>query len=154
MCLPTKQQRPIKIKKDLTVYKLVKISSNKKLVRSEMQNFLYEIGIKYESEISISKRVLILYDDKLINAMGFDGILPMEKEEIAERENWSFIDIGFHSALKPSRFEDGLEYWKNYPVDVKAAVAECTVPKGSLIYKGPTGLIVSNQIIINKILED
>lgn len=145
MCLITEQKKPIKIRKDYTVYKLVEFLNEKEIRSFYNYNFTWELNKLYQTEIKKSSILNACYFDLKSKEcyQGKDGIKYIEVliEKLRNEELYSY-GSGFHSAINKSRIKSNLYH-----------IAECTIPKGSLIYKDKTGLIVSNQIIINKILE-
>ena len=76
---------------------------------------------------------------------------PLEIRERKDMYGWE-IYRGFHSYATKGRalreYEDAITY--NYG---KVALVECTIPIGSIFYKNEKNEIVSNRIIINRILK-
>lgn len=167
MCLITEQRKPFIASRDITVYKEMNIAS--KILKPGFWpcSFVYEYGILYQTEILKSE--LIMYHDQLVvdfygfkleQQKPFTGKLSgkIVKRITTVRERYAFYkDIkiacerkilfsygaGFHS-MSRARL-------KNCKLNTEQIITECTIPKGSLYYRDKTGLIVSNQIIVNKI---
>lgn len=143
MCLITKQQKPFIAKRDMVVYKELSWV-NHEIARSIYEYFSYEIGKLYKTKIKALSYTdnWASYDDKDSQYLDkyFDGWFTEKKVRV--KNKLKCFGQGFHSVNKPSRF-----------VDVDYTIYECTIPKGSEYYREPTGCIVSNQIIINKMLE-
>lgn len=76
---------------------------------------------------------------------------PLEIREKRDIYRWE-IHSGFHSYTTMNRalreYEDAITY--NYG---KVALVECIIPIGSIFYKNEKNEIVSNKIIINRILK-
>ena len=76
---------------------------------------------------------------------------PLEIRERRDIYRWE-IHSGFHSYATMNRalreYEDAITY--NYG---KVALVECIIPIGSIFYKNEKNEIVSNRIIINRILK-
>jgi hypothetical protein len=146
MCLITKQKKPIKIKKDMTVYKKVNYINDK--FTSEHNSFNWELNHLYSTELKPSKNIK-MHDEFVYEKYKLDEIEynynEADKQSILNSKGLISIGSGFHSVNNINRFIYGL-YGKNVYV-------KCIIPKGSLIYKDKTGLIVSNQIIMKEIVK-
>lgn len=137
MCLITEKTKPIKIRKDRTVYKLFYKMMNGKLVTAH-QYYVYEFNVLYKTEFSF-------LDVDSDFACAFDSLVDEIYDKFSKRQHRTDLIViaeGFHSASIPARFR----------LESDNVIVECTIPKGSLIYEDSTGLIVSNQIIINKVI--
>lgn len=127
MCLVT-TDATIKIaKKDMIVYKLGTMSFSGKYFISEMQNYTYLLGVLNTCVISEPDA-----DGQYYDQLVFDYYQDLS--------NKKYITIGFHSAKKKDRLS-GYSFTQ---------IVKCTIPKGSQYIEDKTGLVVSNQIIINK----
>lgn len=140
MCLIVRKGTPIQIAtEDIICYKT--LSEN---MTSLYHNFKYEIGKIYETKIGKLENPTIWTPENLeIQNFWFaDKISHTNYEELKCDE----IDVyqqGFHSY-------DSLERTNirfSWELNVK-----CTIPKGSMYIVDETGLICSNQIIINGIV--
>lgn len=111
--------RPIKIKKDFTVYKIIKANWNEEVITrvwSPIQYFIYDIGTIYCTKFSI--------DGKHNNQ----------------------VHNGFHSFIHNSIAEShSLYYSKIFDGN---GLATCIIPKGSEVFLSSYGEIVSNKIKI------
>lgn len=139
MCLTTKNPPQI-AEEDLIVYKAVYRSAEHQ-IRSEIQLFIYEFGRLYTEELKPESNLYLaqFYDDRACNQEIKMGIRN-EFRVIIQSEDNKTISRGFHSARSASRFGS------------RSTIVECTIPKGSIYYEDGDELIVSNQIIINKII--
>lgn len=131
MCLITKRTEPIILEEDLEVYKL--------LTKSLWSLFYFPSKGYILDELYITE---IKESDDWCCFDNSDELI-LEKEfpnwKTATPQELICIGQGFHSALKPERIQDG--YY---------SIFKCIIPKGSEIYKEPSGLVVSNQIIIKE----
>lgn len=132
MCLITDQLTPLLAEKDMTVYKALSYS-----MLSPYEWFEYELGKLYETKLGESQNKHS-YDwemtDAIIDKYGIDW--KLNNKVIA-------IGPGFHSVLTPERLKE----------EINKLIVECTVPAGSQYYLDLSGCIVSNKIIINKVIE-
>lgn len=112
-------------------------------VRAVYMRFIYEIGRLYKTDIERDNSYSLYgteeEQNELNQAYGIDWR--------DNRHNNGLISIGpgFHSAVDP-KYLGGLFEFTHF-------LCECTIPAGSEYYTGFGGLIVSNQIIINRIIE-
>lgn len=114
------------LEQDLTTYKIVDEGYQDNTIISWCMGFIYTFGVLYKTQIQES------YD-----TLFFD----FKEDEAWDSRERMYIGEGFHSSLTPDRYKNK-----------KGLIVECTVPKGSEVIHGRTNLLVSNQIIINKIL--
>lgn len=126
MCLQTKWKKPKKAEKNIICYKLF---DNDEFC-SQVQNFKYEVGKKYKTELIITKDICA-YDQQAANS----------RDELLIDELLS-ISKGFHTARYPKRFDT--TKWDSH----SGIIVKCIIPKGSLYYSGLTNLLVSNQLIV------
>ena len=146
MCLVTNQQKPIILTEDMIVYKLL-TTANHPLILSIYFNFSWTLNKKYKTKIL--KRKLTHDNFSHYDEMALESLFQLTKTKsitgllICFREKnhgYSIISDGFHSFKTIERIS-GLTHH---------TIFECTIPKGSKIYEDTSGLIVSNQLIINK----
>lgn len=136
MCLITNQQEPKIAQEDITVYKnLFKIGN---VFQSIFNKFEWKLGELYRTKIEESPD-WCSYDDTDNNYLNanYNGWTRRSHEEL------KCFGSGFHSAKKGRLRTYGSEI-----------LVECTIPKGSEYYEDFTGLYVSNQIIINKVVSN
>lgn len=156
MCLITRQEKAKIAKKDIEVYKEVIevykeveiyssiINSNSNIINSKVQGFQYIIGKKYSTELapkSISGlRIGIDFkvQDEIVSRI-YSQICYAYGHIIITNDNIKVISKGFHSFKTKNR--------SHYN-------AICIIPKGSEYFEDETGLIVSNQIIIKRIIKN
>lgn len=150
MCLATRQQEPKIAKEDIICYKLVNIIQGK--IHSAYQstfkwelNKLYQTNIRellpqgygdYEYTCTFDRFSQEEYVQSLITQEEYFlkyGELPENSVKV--------FQLGFHSAKTIKRFSVKNE-----------AISECVIPIGSEYYEDETGLIVSNKLIMKKIL--
>jgi hypothetical protein len=151
MCLITRQKKAIILKEDLIVYKLgyVQPRNGKTNFLSILQSYEYALGHLHETVICHTSRTNLcvqIWDclslpegiQRKANLFGKNGLLLPE-----------FISIGkgFHWATRCNRFR--FNFMNHY----RRIIVECLVPAGSQVYYDDSGLGVSNQIILTKIVE-
>jgi hypothetical protein len=133
MCLQTKWKQPKVATKDMTVYKLL-TPLGEKTAAPPYSDFpiTYTLGRKRSTTMR-----------KTSDNSSFDteAMVALRKYD---KGQYIGIGKGFHSALTKKRL---------IPHSSDVCVYKCTIPKGSLYYRGFTGLIVSNKIIILKQLK-
>ena len=136
MCLITEQITPIILEKDLVVYKQI-IRKNRNIVFSNFCEFEYKLGKLYQTDIEYSDN-RSPYDSTASEYYYSDTMIGKPLQSYG---------IGFHSVLSKERFRFVSKFDKN------DRIVSCTIPKGSEVYYDKTGLVISNQIVINKILK-
>lgn len=142
MCLITTQKVAKVAEKDIIVYKeMNKISDT--TCTSGYQGYLYTLGILNKTEIkdveSNNWTCADSVDSKYLNkTYGNDW----NKRRPAELR---CIGQGYHSFKTLERMDQGVYLDDRY---------ECAIPAGSEYYEDATGLLVSNQIIINKKVQE
>jgi len=134
MCLITEQKEPFVAKEDITVYKTVEIDKGDKkgVYSSYYGGFYYEFGKLYQDEMEADNSFESYFGNIVIQVYGDYSL-----------DKYTHVHRAFHSMI----FER-LAFSNRY-----LTIVECTIPKGSLYYEDKTGLIASNQIIINKIID-
>ena len=182
MCLITlSAKQPVVLEEDMTVYKMVLFDAgglDPNLVESEpavvyafIQNFAYEIGRTYETEI--------LPTD---STNCFDGIAvaALKKEIQSTANHLTAVRIqigrriadgsltsygpGFHSCDRADRLtmptlpggrvgralrnQKSLYGMTGIP---GVAIVECTIPAGSTIVTDTSGCVVSNRLTVNRV---
>jgi len=139
----TSQIKAILTDEDIVCYKIVKESgiyssvlSNKYPYSSLYNNFLWELGKVNYTKLEISIRDL--------SSCKFYDSRARWGQEISGDRNFVQVSCGFHAALTYYRLSN------NYSIIRDELIVECLIPKGSLIFKDTTGLIVSDQMIMVK----
>lgn len=145
MCLVTNDLTRYVAEEDMTVYKTLTEWDDGKLTSCYYGRFEYEIGKLYEAEIEESKEKCF-YDD--VDIRFFEELYQVDVVQVFEKGNLMIIGSGFHSAERKYR----LEHVRNYDATA-SVIVRCTVPKGATYHRTPTGLIVSDKIIVNEIVE-
>lgn len=149
MCLITDQERPFIPEEDITVYKtLTKDLKSPYYGMGVFPNlridaFQYELDKVYKTEIKETSDTSC-FDSKDTQ----DCITAYGRFKL--RTGVRSFGAGFHFALEASRLKDD----KKYLYENELVVVECTIPKGSEFYTNISGLGVTNQIIINRILAE
>lgn len=144
MCLITTQKEPKILTEDRIVYKLMKPFENGVISPYHYQE--YKFGELYKTQMQL--------DDDTTNFDNVDGQAIDEflegtwRVDAVEEGKIIIIGAGFHSA---STLERLLQTIEEGFVE-QDIIVECTIPAGSEYFEGFTGLLVSNQIIINKIV--
>ena|SRR5688572_33434641 len=123
MCLVTTQKEPLIAEEDMEVFKV--LGSN--MTAPYYSEFQYKMRIVYGTEM---KRGDVNYYD-------YHEESYFEDNKI---DNVIAISEGFHSV----RTEERIGYLSS-----NTYVYHAVIPKGSLYYESPTGLLVSNRIMIS-----
>ncbi len=149
MCLITNQKKPLIAEQDIAVVKTLLSYNNSENVYSTIQHFEYILNKLYETEILESSLWKYADDqDKIIvnnKYPDYDRDREIHKSLIDDKTRtlWCY-GTGFHSF-----FANRLPHYENQLNSV-TRVHHCTIPAGSLFYKGiDSSLLISNQIIIN-----
>ena len=159
MCLITDDKTLYVAEEDIITYKVVRetlepqIQSHMRYVLGELNEtiMLHSTNPKYPSEsaatwvmenIGVAKitdsrgiidlTLLLSYDNILVIGQGFHSYADIDNERIKAHNG--MVKRGW-----------------NFPFP--CCVVECTIPKGAEYHKSPYGHIVSNKIIINRVLE-
>jgi hypothetical protein len=129
MCLITEQKEPTILSEDMIVYKILTRHVFTHELVSPFRSFKWDLGKLYSTNIT-QKEIDLLSDAEFFDR---DAKEPyyMLYSQLYE------YSTGFHSF----KTKDRARYY---------IVFECTIPAGSEIYEDKSGLIVSNQLIINK----
>lgn len=143
MCLITEQKKPIKIRKDLTVYKKVLYDGFR--ISSPIQDFMWELNKLYQTELKDS--YMVRYYGEFVYDYYLEGYqeYPGDLYTFCKNKGYRTIGKGFHSF-------NSFDTYKKFEGEIDSCV-KCTIPKGSLIFKDKTGLIVSNQIILKEVIK-
>jgi len=135
MCLVTIPNARKQIaNKDIIVYKVIdKIENN--IVISFSEYFKYSWNKLYIAILTPKIKELgsFVYWDNTVEQWIRNSKLTI----------FLTVDEGFHSM----KTLDRMPYTRGH------LVVKCTIPKGSEYYKDQTGLIVSNQIVINEVIQ-
>lgn len=140
MCLITKQKKPIILEQDIIVYKKM-MCIVVGYASSVYHAFEYKIGKLYTTTITNSQRGR--YADATTSDFYEEYFISIEDSEIKFDEKVIVYNEGFHfytTKERANKSRNG-ELW------------ECIIPAGSEVYYDETGLGVTNQIIINKLIE-
>lgn len=138
MCLITTQEKCKIANKDIICYKLV-LEGKHKFV-SVYFPFSWEPNKVYKQELNVEKTIYYQVFDTLVeNHYLREYLNSYNKPELISVTN------GFHAAKEKKRFNN--DNWVG-------VMAEVIIPKGSEYYEDETGLIVSNQMKIIRILKD
>lgn len=149
MCLITKQDVPKIAKKDIKVYKLLN-KEDKDSARSIYRYFCYELNTTYKTNIEDiddpctfdNKSTLYLKE----TYPGWGDNISVNRRALISN-NLKSYGPGFHSCVTKERCYPTA---KDGPYDLY----ECTIPAGSEYYEDGNDLIVSNQIIINRLVDE
>lgn len=135
MCLITTQREPKVATEDMVVYKAL-VKRDETTASSVYQSHKYTLGQLYTTEIGESDEwcAADYADSNWLTTNYPDWHKGKRKEELI------CIGAGYHAGVQQERIEESFT----------EPIYECTIPKGSEYYLDATGLIVSNQIIINK----
>jgi hypothetical protein len=139
MCLITTQKKPSTAEEDIIVFKSL-IKTNDKTATIPFQKYNYELGTLYKTKIKGSNAWLA--SDRI----DADWLNTHHPDWHYGTDELICLGEGYHATLTKQRAYILLNFADSY-------LYQCTIPKGSKYYKDATGLIVSNQIIINQIIE-
>ena len=137
MCLITTRKKPFIAKEDMIVYKAFSrrsMSYENMFFTSIHFPKTYEVGRIYNTTMKI-----------IDSEMTYDSVTVTERQELIDNGKKVYaIGPGFHAAeLKSRIFSERQRF-----------ICECIIPKGSKYYIDNTGLIVSNSIIVSKLLRE
>ena len=147
MCLITEQKRAKVAVEDIPCYKV--LTYQRSQLKSPYQDFVYEVGKLYKVKFTIVRN-------------HSDGVRFCSADNVATDayENWKVgsrwkkgtiaIEHGFHSCKEADRALVSCDSTVKFE---RCALVTCTIPKGAHYYEDVTGLLCSNQIIINEIVE-
>lgn len=141
MCLITDDKKLHVADKDITTFKLLSTYGN--TIESPYYKFKYKLNTLYETEIVLLNK----YDENWCPYCDMERdylnshYTDWDIEGSSDRDNLICVASGFHSSTQQDILSD--DYYQLF---------ECTIPKGSLYHKGFVGLMVSNKIIINKLI--
>lgn len=139
MCLITEQIEPFIAQENIEIRKLCKIINNEIYNYFDSWFFKYELNILYKTDMVANNIPENSFD------LAVDGAYNLTRKFFREEASkLTNVHEGFHSILKDCESRNWLFRRKTY--------VEGIVPKGSLYYLDKTGLIVSNQIILTKII--
>lgn len=121
---------------DIIVYKLLKIEDN--VIKAPYEKFVYEPKKLYKTELQ-----------KTYESNTFDTVTYLYYNNFSNYSIRKYLILdqlicigpGFHAAFHADRYDRG--------IDEDLSIFECTIPAGSEYYEDSTGLLASNQIIIN-----
>jgi len=138
MCLVTPDKTLYIAEKDLVCYKSMNpIDGKPNRVNSNIQWFSYEIGKLYKTSLRKDSDYCT-YDSDASVALDNAGYTDSHREWRQNKEITS-IGQGFHSSKTKKRIQEH-----------GGVVYRCIIPKGSKYMKDLSGLLVSNQIIIQR----
>jgi hypothetical protein len=143
MCLIIEKEAKLQIaQEDLIVYKEVIRMANACL--AIFYNKKYILGELYQTEIEESDpykwRPYNHEESSAYFGAGYaNAVDEFSCKETLDKFNVKSFSEGFHSSEQNN-------------ISTSETIVECTIPKGSEYYINKIGLIVSNQIIINKFI--
>jgi hypothetical protein len=161
MCLVTTQKEALIAEQDITVYKLLKVREYNEDYESPRIEYLapywdfhYNLGELYKTTIEEIPEEY--YGDKCAFDKFDSNVLCNLFKDSEGNPNWNpswytgkepatdvkYFGAGYHACTTVERLT-GPDYYG------ESKIFECTIPAGSEYYLNPSGLIVSNQIIIN-----
>ena len=151
MCLITKQKRAKRIEQDLIVYKVLISSIRNNEIRYYgllMSNFEYKLNVLYKTKLKRNVKTI-----EKRNSNRWDSLVGKAYPSWIINPDVITISQGFHSFKSINRyFNNDLELKKQRIME--NGFAKCVIPKGSLVYEDVTGLIVSDQIKLLKIMKE
>lgn len=135
MCLITEQRNPLVATEDKVVYKAVKVFMD--YISSVYHEFRWTLGKIESTEFEIK-------------AGGFGGYadsVSMDAYEEIYDDYLISISRGLHTASSKQRAVEVVPFESE-----NCSLAECTIPKGAEYYEDLTGLLVSNQLRLDRII--
>jgi len=142
MCLITEQKKPKVADKDIVCYKAGGYNKQKNIFWGIYYCFEYELSKLYKTKLKESTDCFY-YDSEAIEQYGLNPFHFRPGKLMEElKKRYNIIGSGFHSAESLDRLKR----------EGRSEKAKCIIPKGSLYYKDKTGLLVSNQIIVEEII--
>ena len=147
MCLVITKFNKLEVaQEDIKCYKILfKFEKHPDILMAPYQNFNYELGVTYFTNISVSYNC---------NTFGLSFFRYMFYNLFDKFLDVKGVNQGFHSFVN---LKDAIKE-RNSDVDYKKLViCECIIPKGSKYYKGAYSNYngyVSDNIRINKIIYD
>lgn len=125
---------------DILCYKILKRTENSSELMSEYFTFVYELKKLYKTQICTRRSWID--DDKISIHEGFHSY---SKDVVIKLHNYK-------SNATVSVFS-GYRLFSHDFINCEPVLVECIIPKGSIYYKNGSNEIVSNQIIINRIVK-
>lgn len=139
MCLIAENKEKKIALEDIVVYKSGTIGAANHFISTYMHT-RYNFDTLYNTELEESDEWSCLdYMDSIYLDKRYDDWNQGKIKELL------CIGQGFHSYKNIDRAKTSM--WSN------ESIVECIIPKGAEYYEGVTDLLVSNQIIIKKIIE-
>lgn len=143
MCLVTEIKTPFVAEEDMVVYKILCNKNGK--ICSVIECYFWDIGEIHYAEISFKtpEHLDCTHDDVV-----YEFYKNYSLEELIQ------VSKGFHSAESIERLQKSWLWHYVESENNSEHVVQCTIPKGSTYYKDSTGLLVSNQLRVDKIVEE
>ncbi len=148
MCLILKKTKPSMANEDMICYKI--LEQQQGILLSPFYHHLYKLNV-------LNPVIIIQECEDLCSYSTEDTDYLNEKypEWNYNKESFQYHDLmsigqGYHSISTLESAE--AELIISIHNSISPVIVECTIPKGSFYYVGPTGLMVSDQIIVNKII--
>lgn len=139
MCLAiVPNQKPVITTEDIVVYKSLILEECGNL-QSEFNPTYWELNVLKESELKISN-----------SGQFFDAIA--QKASYALNVEPDFVNKGLHFFTSKQRYLNAYRE-ENCAERNDRVICKALIPKGSTVYYDTSGLGVSNQLIINKVLK-
>ena len=162
MCLITAQKEAMIAQEDITVYKLFNTDKNEKGEKIYYSPFWFTY---YQLNELYTTTIKDVPEEDFHDKCAFDSPDQKKLDETFrdqyDRPNWNpiwytgeeradirYIGEGFHSINTKERAISTIN--DSY---IHRVILECTIPAGSEYYLNPSGLIVSNQIIVLREVE-
>ena len=150
MCLITRQKDPIILEEDLEVYKIINqlVYKNGVYYSAFIKGFEYKLNKLYSTTIEKASDHTSYFDNIVAEHYNLSDWRSI-KEAIKKEEFFSYGQ-GFHSIVGKESIKRRTN--SNFRLLSERRVVKCIIPKGSEIYYDETGLCVSSQIIVKKLL--
>lgn len=137
MCLIIERQPPKIAKEDFAVYKVLTTEGS-----ACIQSFHYEMNKLYSTNIEECNDFSVA-DEKSLQYIRKKYGIHWSAKHVRDSFNLISLGVGYHSCNTPERAKSLKEEYGYY-----FTIFIAIIPKDSQYYEDPTGLIVSNQIII------
>jgi len=144
MCTITTQQKAKRAKEDIQCFKFVIMKQsdggNKTLFLSPYQKYELLINKLDKAKLTFQQETEGFFTPTDQREMDFFYVERGQlKNEIKGKVQ--SIECGFHACLNSERIENGVN-------SCERVIVKCIIPKGSLVFYGSEGLIVSNKMIV------
>jgi len=145
MCWVSKECKPLVSDGNVKVIKICGQKANSLLFGYFRTLFSYHLNLTYKTEVKIHKPY---FANEFYGREGFHCYS-------ADKCTWK-SDVK-NRVIKIGTYSDTLTYFASYPIDYanfsNVVIAEGYIPKGTVYYINMDGEIISNSIVLTKIIQ-